>query len=80
MAKQICKYCCGCGFKVGIPIYPCEEPSLVSPTTGIWPLGNYPVTNQTIKCKACNGTGWLDEDREVFVPIKFVKEEFFKNG
>ena len=30
------------------------------------------------KCKYCQGKGWIDEDQEMTVPRKYVKDEYFK--
>jgi hypothetical protein len=30
-----------------------------------------------VKCKFCNGTGWIDDEERISVPRKCVKDEYF---
>lgn len=40
------------------------------PTTS----GTYPA----YACIACKGKGWIEEDEQILVPRKFVKDEYWK--
>ena len=66
MSQEICNECCGCGFKIGAPVY--DSFTTTAPIV---------ITN-TIECKKCKGTGWYNVDEIISVPIKYVKDEYFK--
>lgn len=67
--KVSCNECSGTGWKLGLPIT--EHPT----SSGDSLIGVYATK---IKCKKCDGEGVCDSERLVTVPIKFVKNEFWK--
>ena len=65
--KTPCKHCSSSGIYITYVGYP----SIMS--TGIT------QTYDTIPCKYCDGLGYIDEDKFITVPRKYVKDEYFEN-
>lgn len=69
--KKTCKYCSGSGIYIDYVGY--TGHAVERTTSGI----NY-IPYQSVPCRSCNGTGWIDDEEVVSVPRKFVKEEYWK--
>jgi hypothetical protein len=65
--KKPCDKCCCTGFTIG---WSGQE---IHTTAGRISGGAV-----SIPCKKCDATGWFDEDSEISVPIKYVKDEYFE--
>jgi len=63
-----CEYCSSVGFKVGYGGYDLDKS-----TAG----GYVGICGIKVKCKACNGKGYYNDEENISVPRKFIKEEYF---
>jgi hypothetical protein len=42
--------------------------------------GGYSNPAVLVPCKYCEGTGWIDENKPITVPRKYVNDDFFENN
>ena len=43
-----------------------------------WNAGSANGLYPAFACPACKGRGWIEEDEQILVPRKFVKDEYWK--
>lgn len=66
---KACKHCCSSGNVLSYIGNSCPD--------SISTVYNY---NHVITlCKFCDGKGWIDEDEIMFIPRKYVKDEYFES-
>ena len=67
--KVPCTHCCQSGKCISYTGYPS---SVSTPVSSRLP---YVIAD----CRFCRGTGWIDDEEEMIIPRKFIKDEYFKS-